>query len=226
MGRMVANVSWGKDSTAMLLRFLDERWPLDGVLFYDTGMEFEAVYSVRDGVLPMLAHRGIRYRELRPPRPMWYDMLCKPVNVGKPTEHVGYGWCGGPCRWGTSTKTRVLDGAAGDADTVLVGIAADEVRRVKDDPRMRYPLVEWGMSEADCLAYCRDRGIDWVEDGVRLYDVLDRVSCWCCRNKNMRELAAMREHLPRYYSMLQALERANGQMKRGGPLEAAMEGSE
>ena len=32
-----------------------------------------------------------------------------------------------------------------------VGIAADETKRIK---KTCYPLVEWGMSEKDCLSYC------------------------------------------------------------------------
>ena len=38
----IASVSFGKDSLAMLLRLVEEKWPLDIVLFYDTEMEFEA----------------------------------------------------------------------------------------------------------------------------------------------------------------------------------------
>ena len=47
-----------------------------------------------------------------------------------------------------------------------------------------------------------------------MYDVLDRVSCWCCRNKNYTELRAIREHLPKYYEMLEGMEGVLGQMKR------------
>ena len=44
-----------------------------------------------------------------------------------------------------------------------------EPQRIRN---FRYPLVEWGMTEADCLAYCKERGFDW--DG--LYDIFHRVS--------------------------------------------------
>lgn len=39
-----------------------------------------------------------------------------------------------------------------------VGIAADETKRMKT---ACYPLVEWAMTEKDCLAYCYERGFDW-----------------------------------------------------------------
>lgn len=55
------------------------------------------------------------------------------------------------------------------------------------------------MTEADCLKYCYSKGFEWKENNIRLYDVLDRVSCWCCANKNKKELENMRIYLPDYY---------------------------
>lgn len=43
----IASVSFGKDSLAMLLLILEKNMPLDEVVFYDTGMEFEAIYKIR-----------------------------------------------------------------------------------------------------------------------------------------------------------------------------------
>lgn len=36
--RRVASCSFGKDSLAMILRLMEEHYPLDEVIFYDTGM--------------------------------------------------------------------------------------------------------------------------------------------------------------------------------------------
>ena len=52
--KYVASVSFGKDSLAMLLRLIEENKLLDEVVFYDTGMEFECIYKMRDKILPML----------------------------------------------------------------------------------------------------------------------------------------------------------------------------
>lgn len=219
-GWVIASVSWGKDSTAMLHLLIENGHGPDEVVFYDTGAEFEAIYAERDKTLPILYEHGIKYTELRPREPFFYSMLARPVRsraTGKVHRH-GYGWCGGPCRWGTSEKTRALDRYAKSRGAIVcVGIAADETRRIERERAewKRLPLVEAGMTEAECLAMCYERGHEWSEGGVRLYDVLDRVSCWCCRNKNMKELAAMREHLPAYYERLIALEEAIGEpMKR------------
>ena len=161
---------------------------------------------------------------------MWWDMFCRPVRSRETGEvhKRGYGWCGGLCRWGTTKKTAALDRHAKELSAVVyVGIAADETVRIKRDrPEWkRLPLVEMGMTEADFLELCYERGHEWSEGGVRLYDVLDRVSCLCCLNKNLKELAAMREHLPAYYERLIALEEAIGEpMKRKRWLKGASDG--
>ncbi len=75
------------------------------------------------------------------------------------------------------------------------------------------PLEEWGLTEADCLSYCRERG-GWglqaspaAEGGyIDLYDILDRVSCWCCSNKNRKELKNIYTYLPDYWERLKAIQ--------------------
>lgn len=62
-----------------------------------------------------------------------------------------------------------------------------------------YHLLTGGMNEKDCLNYCYKKGFEWREDGKMLYGILDRVSCWCCANKNKKELENMRLYLPNYY---------------------------
>lgn len=62
------------------------------------------------------------------------------------------------------------------------------------------------MTEADCLQYCYSAGYFWLEGSIRLYDILDRVSCWCCCNKNLKELRNIRRYLPEYWEKLKHLQ--------------------
>lgn len=62
------------------------------------------------------------------------------------------------------------------------------------------------MTEKDCLQYCYNKGFDWNEDGVELYSILDRVSCWCCCNKNLKELRNYHKYLPKYWDKLKQLQ--------------------
>lgn len=98
----IASVSWGKDSLAMLLMLIAKGYPLNEVVFYDTGMEFEAIYHTRDQMLPCLEQLGIKYTRLEPENPFLFDMLERPVCSKQKGTHQGYGWCGGLCRWGTT----------------------------------------------------------------------------------------------------------------------------
>ena len=204
-----ASVSFGKDSLAMLFMLIDKGYQLDEVVFYDTGMEFQAIYNTRDAVLPILKKLGIKYTELHPEQPFLWTMFERPVKKrGTNIIHKkGYSWCGGTCRWGTSEKLRALKAHTKDGID-YVGIAADEAHRFEKEkrPNRVLPLRDWGITEADALQYCYTKGFVWHEDGVRLYELLDRVSCWCCGNKNLKELKNMYLYLPWYWKKLKELQ--------------------
>jgi hypothetical protein len=60
-----------------------------------------------------------------------------------------------------------------------------------------FPLADFYMTEQDCLNYCYKNGYDWLEktnsiyevpEYIDLYQILKRVSCWNCGNKNLKEL--------------------------------------
>ena len=117
----------------------------------------------------------------------------------------GLSWSGPQCRWCTARlKTRVIDRHLRELkkefDIVqYIGIAADEQERVRE---FRYPLVEWGMTEAGCLAYCKERGFDWGG----LYDLFRRVSCWCCPLQPLSELRTLRKNFPELWGKLQYMD--------------------
>lgn len=77
----VAVISHGKDSEYMLLYILShpEKYPLDMVVFVNTGFEFDAVYEVRDRCVEMLAERSVPYKELDISGKFFYCMFQKPV---------------------------------------------------------------------------------------------------------------------------------------------------
>lgn len=205
----------------MLLLLVEEGWPLDEVVFYDTGMEFKAIYHTMVRVRAVLREKDIAFTILKPGYDFEWKMFDKPVN-GRNGFHYGYSWCGGKCRWGTRDKLSIVERYCKGA-IEYVGIAADETARlVKERSGNKvFPLAIKGMTEADCLRYCYDRGFFWEEETaegqVRLYDILDRVSCWCCANKNLKELRNIYRHLPDYWRRLEELqERTKRPMKGAG----------
>ena len=213
--KYIASVSFGKDSLAMLLKLIEENKPLDEVIFYDTGMEFEAIYKIRDSIRQLLYQKGIRYIELKPKTSFEYMMFEKPIKKRNGTIGKGYSWCGGRCRWGTTEKLKAIEKYT-KGNYEYIGIAYDETKRIEKErkPNKLMPLVEWKMTEKDCLQYCKDKGYNWLENGVDLYSILDRVSCWCCANKNLKELKNYYKYLPKYWNKLKELQsKTNRPMK-------------
>ena len=203
--KYIASVSFGKDSLAMLLMLLEKNMQVDEVIFYDTGVEFKSIYATRDKVTEILENKNIKYTELKPEESFLYKMLEKEVHKRDGEKQHGYGLCGGMCRWGTTEKNKTIEKYLkqqhGEDYKEYIGIAADETKRIEKE-RTKHkllPLVTWKMTEADCLEYCYKNGFYWEENGIRLYNALKRVSCWCCGNKNKKELENMRIYLTEYY---------------------------
>ena len=176
--KYVLSLSGGKDSTAMLLRLLEEKRPVDLILFCDTGLEFPQMYEHLDRLEEYIKRPIIRLKAEHDFEYYFFDYTPKRKNSAL-EQHKGLSWPGPRGRWCTGIlKTRVIDAYLKELRenyTLIeyVGIAADETKRIKDK---KYPLVEWGMTEQDCLSYCYERGFDWGG----LYEIFSRVSCWCC----------------------------------------------
>lgn len=209
----IASVSFGKDSLAMLLLILNhpEKYPLNEVVFFDWGMEFQAIYNNRDKIIPLLKSKGIKFTELRYETSFMYNFCERPVEKKSGEQQLGYSWCGGLARWGTSRKESTIKKYYKTIDDDIVeyiGIAADEEKRISraKEKGQILPLVDFNMTEYDALTYCINQGFDWQEDGIELYSVLDRVSCWCCRNKNLNELRRMYKYLPQYWEKLKEMQ--------------------
>ena len=103
--RHYLSFSGGKDSTFLLLELLRRKYPLDEVVFFDTGWEFPAMYEHIEKIKQICSENGIEFVALHPPKDFDYLMLEHVTNKG----NVGYSWCGGNSRWGTAYKTQTLD---------------------------------------------------------------------------------------------------------------------
>lgn len=217
----ICSVSFGKDSLAMLLVMIERNYPIDEVVFYNNGMEFQSIYDTRDKILPILSKNGIEFTEVKPKYEFLYHMFEKPIN-GKNGIHYGMSWCGGVCRWGTREKISAINRHIDYKDSlVYVGIAADETERLSKEvkPYKRFPLVDLEMTEQDCLKLCYDNGFFWEESTpngtIKLYDILSRVSCWCCSNKNLKELKNIYLYLPEYWEKLKYLQSKTDRPMKG-----------
>lgn len=195
----IVSLSGGKDSTAMLLMMAERKMPINLILYCDVGVEFPAMYQHLEKLEQFL---GIPITRIKADKTFEHYLLDHPVAVRNGNApRIGYGWAGPRMRWCTSRmKTDVIAAylrpMKKDYELIqYVGIAADEAHRVKDKC---YPLVDWEVTEKQALAYCYEKGFDFGG----LYELFDRVSCWCCPLQGLVELRALRTHFPELWKQL------------------------
>lgn len=176
------------------------------LFFADTGKDFPQMIEHINLVDKYIQEKyNMKITRIKAEKSFDYYMFEHEKTKGKNKGKKGYGWATMLCRWCTSNlKNRVIDNYLKrykeEGYTEYIGIAYDEPKRIKDK---RYPLVEYEMTEADCLQYCYEKGFNW--DG--LYEHFDRVSCWCCPLKNLKELKILYTHYPELWKKLKEMDK-------------------
>lgn len=198
----------------MLLLMIERGMPIDIVLTADTGMEFPEMYDHLAKLDEYLyRERGIHLTMLRHPKGFEYMMFEEEKQKISSIENrqklgvplYGNGWPGVKVRWCTGQlKTHLISKEVnrlkGEYQALhYVGIAADEPKRIKNE---QYPLVDWGITEAEALKLCYDRGYDWGG----LYEIYHRCSCWCCPLQRIDELRKLRHHHPELWKRLRDMD--------------------
>lgn len=196
----LVSFSGGKDSTAMLLMMLERGEPVHAVVFFDTGWEFPQIF---DHLERVERETGIEIVRLKPERSFNYWMYERPIIARKgpmkgQVHRIGNGWPSWIRRWCTGIKIDALDKyrkSIGDSQQ-CIGFAADEKHRTETKSQKkaiaRYPLIEYGVTEAEALEYCYGHGYTWGG----LYNYFTRVSCFCCPLQGLAELRAIRKNYP------------------------------
>ena len=222
----VVSFSGGKDSTAMLLMMLERGEPIADIVFFDGGWEFPQMHDHLEQVEKFI---GRTITRLRPRLPVgtvtdktpfdWMFSEFPVVKRGtKEIHRFGRYWPSPKIRWCTGRKQEslrshllALTHRKGFALPLrqCVGFAADELERLDGTTKQngkyhvqRYPLVEWGVTEADALAYCEKRGFTWGG----LYRHFDRVSCFCCPLQGLDELRKLRCFFPGLWQRMLEME--------------------
>jgi len=188
MKKHIVSFSGGKDSTAMLIRMVELGMQIDEILYFDCGnWEFPQMKKHIDRVEEYISMKITR---LHPKIP--FDEL-----------FLKYSFPQFRGRWCTSIKMNALD-KGHSHDIRYIGFSYDEMNRMnkmknkEKRKKLRFPLIEWGWTEKDCLAYCCSKGFDWGG----LYKYFKRVSCWCCPFQNLNNLRKLRKLFPDLWEKL------------------------
>lgn len=126
----IVQFSGGKDSTAMLNIMLDKKMPIDEVVFFDTGWEFDSVYQNIENHRIKLESLRIPFTILKSEHSFDYLAFEKEVHKRDGSTQKGYSWCGGMCRWGTTEKLKALEKYC-KGNIEYVGLAHDEQKRIE-----------------------------------------------------------------------------------------------
>ena len=202
----IVSFSGGKDSTAMLFMMYEKKMPIDEIIFCDTGMEFPEMYDHIKRVNYVL---NGRLKILKAEKSFEYYLGHIVKKSGKYRGQKGYGWTGYRHRWCTGyLKTKVLQKYLKDTEHILyLGIAKDEEQRTQrkehQKENLRFPLVEWGITEKQALEYCYREG--WTWQG--LYEKFNRASCWCCPLQRIGELKTLYSEYPELWTELKRLDK-------------------
>ena len=88
----------------MVLKLLELGYPLDEVVYFDIGVEFDSIRANAERIKPILKAHNVEFTVLKPKDTFIYTMTEKPIvkRTGEPQS--GYKWCGGTARWGTTLK--------------------------------------------------------------------------------------------------------------------------
>jgi 3'-phosphoadenosine 5'-phosphosulfate sulfotransferase (PAPS reductase)/FAD synthetase len=85
------------------------------------------------------------------------------------------------------------------------GIAFDEKERTSNNKgrNIKYPLVDWQITEKQALEYCYSKGFDWGG----LYEKMSRVSCWCCPLSRISGLRVLYNDFPELWEKLEEMDK-------------------
>lgn len=175
---------------------------IDEIIFCDTGKEFQEMYNHIEKVQEMIQ---MPITVLKSEKSFEYWMFEHIKTKGKNKGSKGYSWPDFRNRWCTQAlKKQVISNYLKKYENVEIvefhGIALDEKERANKNKEkiVKYPLIEWKMTEKDCLEYCYSKSLDWGG----LYRKLGRVSCWCCPLKSLKELEVIYNEYPSYWKKL------------------------
>jgi len=184
---VVVSTSFGKDSTCMIHGMLRRGEQIDYLMYFETGWDFPQMENHIKKVEKNTGLKTIRLRNY-----LSFDFWIQ--RNGWP--HPSGGWCTATKRDTCNKFCRLVK-----CTTECIGFTTNEVKRSKRETiakkkwNVRFPLIEWGFSEANCLQYCYDLGYDW--DG--LYEHFNRVSCFCCPKAGPKRREVIKKYYPKLW---------------------------
>lgn len=196
----IVSFSGGKDSTAMLLRMFELNMRIDKVVFANTGKEFpghlEYIKKVEEYIqFPItVLNEGD-----------WDKWFFGSITRGKSKgKQRGWPLTAYPCWHSRQSKYNPLEKIC-KGNIRYLGYAVDEKLHRRNiikqylsgeyKDNYRFPLVDWGWTEQDCLDYLEEK--DMVNP---LYKKFNRLGCYLCPKQPIPSLRTIYHEYPELWA--------------------------
>lgn len=202
----IVNFSGGKDSTAMLIRMLEENMQVDEIIFCKVmatkviGGELPEMYEYINKInnyIKLRYNKEIKVIEQEKSfEDYFYVEKIRGKNKGKiyGFPAIMKSWCNS--RLKANILNQYLE-AQGEYIS-YIGIAADEKKRLerlnKNECSM---LKKWGMTEKDCFEFLKQRDLE-----NPLYKRRERLGCWFCPKQRIGTLEILKNDYPELWKKL------------------------
>ncbi|WP_334086470.1 phosphoadenosine phosphosulfate reductase family protein [Helicobacter typhlonius] len=198
-----ANLSGGRDSSAMVVKWLELGNELDYIIFCDTGYEFKEMYEYIDKLDSYLQRNFNKpITRIDSTKEIYKWAFEYPIQSGENKgklrgipKIIGKEYCTRETKV-YPTKRFVLDKSPNKfKNTALIGYTYNEVENGRvsnlDYAVSKYPLHKWRMNEQEVDIFLKERGIH-----NKLYEKFSRTGCYFCPKQSLYSLY----NLWRYYS--------------------------
>lgn len=195
MKKYYVSFSGGVDSTAMLIKLIDNDYLIDKVVFADTLMEYPDMY---DHINKIEKYINMDIIRLTPHKnKTWDDWFYGSCVRGKSEGKMrGFPLLLFPCYWSREAKFKPLDKYMKDGMR-YIGITKDEPKRIKKHAGYIYPLFDWGMNKFDCYKYLEHKNL--LSD---IHKKFNRTGCWCCPKQSIKSLKILKNEYPDLWQKL------------------------
>ena len=205
MNETTAFWSGHANSSAMVLRMIETKQAPDRVVHATTHAEFDCVYEFMEK-FQKLCEVEIIIEDvvLTKPQMGFNEFFNKPWCKGNHVGEIhGMPYASHPCWHNRNVKQPIYDKYEAISLETYTGYHSGERHRILNRTNKRYPLIEWGWTAKDSIAYLRKRGIPHTA-----YDVygFDRLGCWFCPRQKDTALFIVYKHFPDKFQEMLDLE--------------------
>ncbi len=202
----IVNFSGGKDSTAMLIRMLEENMQVDEIIFCKVmatpiiGGELPEMYEYIDKInnyIKLRYNKEIKVIEQEKSfEDYFYTEKIRGKNKGKiyGFPAIMKSWCN------SRLKANILNQYLKKQGNYIsyIGIAADEKKRLKRLSENECSMLEkWEMTEKDCFEFLKERNLE-----NPLYKRRERLGCWFCPKQRIGTLEILKNEYPELWEKL------------------------